>query len=104
MKKNLFKFEEFVSEELVQSSSFNRTLNIDTNDFIWNEVLIWLLEQTKSTGVKFELKVFDSGTIDFCSPGKITLRCEEIGGTYYDGFSTKKLRMFFENNVFKSKS
>lgn len=79
MKRSL-RFEEFVSEKIVQSSYFTKTPNTESDDFVWNEVMIWLQEQMESTNIEFERQGFDNGSYHYSlnsgTGKKITLRCE----------------------------
>lgn len=95
MKKNVYNFNDFISEELTQDRTFSGEININREDFIWNEVMIWLMDQMKSANIKFKSRNYGS-TIDFENPGGITLRCNSERERYQE---TSTMNFSIEQDV-----
>ena len=77
------KYDEFINEELSKSNRiWEKEPTLSIYDWVYNEVLTWLMDQMKASTNKFTYTVFDSGTIDFNSQGGITIRVESKSEMY----------------------
>lgn len=88
MKKILHEnLQEFLAEGLEQDNVFKGEIDTNTGDFIWNEVMIWLMDQMKNAGPKFISRRFGSDSVHFDNPGRISIRCKKEVNSYGGGWN-----------------
>jgi len=69
-------------------------INYISNDFIWNEVMLWMVKQMQESPLKFtSIKFANSNVIDYESPGGIYFRSEISTERY----SSNRTVQFFIN-------
>jgi len=80
-----------LNENLTPDSHFGGEIKTNSEDFIWNEVLIWLMEQMETSGQKFTYSLYTQNGIhiDFKNEGGITIKCEKDNDRYGSAWRIK---------------
>lgn len=87
---------------LVSKNLGNKFVNQDNDDFVYNEVIIWLMQQMSSKDICFESYVFDSGNVRFNNSAGIYLSVEINKHSYNSNKTIKFLinkEVIFEYNI-----
>ena len=86
-----------------RSANFGGEIQTDTEDFVWNETILWIIEQMNATDLQFTYDRYDSGSIHFNSPGGIVLVCEKKTGSWAS-YSSWEVKVSINNDtIFKYK-